>query len=254
MRIYSGADSSSTPRGWRSPTATQPVFASFYNTAFAGANLANSAAAAQIVGAPVLTTGTVGSALPYLTTQGGSNYLATGLPETPAGTILAIARMRTPTTGAVTDGVIVGNYNFAQTGNTMMIFTADSAPAGAIRGRIPKSTPAGFNVSPPVIADMKNWGLYALRWNCSQTGGASTATLQSVTQGSSGTQTGTGVATGIGTVPLYIGTNVMSSATSQHGLVDHAHTSIFDYALTDDELADTARLLGNYTARYGVTI
>lgn len=250
VRLVSGnVDLSDNPRGWIAPTSRQPRFATFYNTRFAGSNLATGGLRAQVVGAPVLTAGIAGSELPYLTTTGGSNYLMTSVPETPAGTIIAVARMPTPTTGNATDGVIVGNFNAAATGNTMLLFTADTAAAGALRGRIPKTSPAGFNVSPPVKSGMSSWLLCALRWNC--TTGSSVGTVQCLTLGTSAVQSGVGINASIGTVPLWIGCQPNAGATVQAGKVDHAFTGLWDYSLTDAEVSSVQSLLQSWGTKYG---
>lgn len=251
VRLISGnVDLSSNPRGWLAPTSRQPVFASFYNSGFAGDNLVSGGTRAQIVGAPTLTAGIAGQELPYLTTAGGVNYLATSVPETASGTIIAVARMPTPTTGNATDGVIVGDYNDTGTGNTMMIFTARTAPAGALRGRVPFSSAAGWNVAPPLTGNMSSWLLCALRWNC-VSGGAGSATLQCLTLGSSAVSTGTGVNASLGTVPLSIGSQISSKTTSQAGTVQHAFTGIWNYALSDAELGAVQSLLQSWGAKYG---
>ncbi|MBF0860482.1 hypothetical protein HKD24_15025, partial [Gluconobacter sp. LMG 31484] len=207
VRLISGnVDLSGNPRGWLAPTGKQPVFASFYNTGFAGDNLVSGGTRAQVVGAPKLTAGVVGAELPYMTTAGALNYLATSIQETASGTIIAIARMPTPTTGDPTDGVIVGNYDFySPNGNTMLLFTAaGAATQGALRGRVPYATPAGWNVTPPLTSNMTGWLLCALRWNC-VSGGTGSATVQCLTLGTSAVSSGTGINAGMGTVPLWIG-------------------------------------------------
>lgn len=251
VRLVSGnVDLSDNPRGWIAPTSRQPRFATFYNTRFAGSNLATGGLRAQVVGAPVLTAGIAGSELPYLTTMGGSNYLMTSVPETPAGTIIAVARMPTPPTGNINDGVIVGNFD---AGNTMLIYTAASAPEGALRGRIPQFSPEGFNVSAPIKDQMNDWLLCTLSWNC--TDSVSTGIVQCITLNTKSTQSGSGLNVKLGTSYLSIGSQIYSTTSkNQSGIVDHAFTGIWDYQLAEHEMESVEGVIRKWGMRYGKRI
>ncbi|GBR54253.1 hypothetical protein AA106555_1610 [Neokomagataea thailandica NBRC 106555] len=232
------------------PTSKQPQFATFYNTKFAGSNLASGGLRAQVVGAPVLTAGIEGKELPYLTTTGGTHYLMTSVPETPSGTIITVARMMVPPTGNVNDGVVVGNYD---AGNTMLLYTAATAPEGAVRGRMPQLSPAGFNAVPPLKSQMRDWLLCALRWSCTEN--VSSGTVQCITLNAKSSQTGAGLNAKLGTSYLSIGSQSYSVNTkNQSGVIDHAFTGIWDYQLNEDEMGDVVGIIKNWGLKYGQKI
>lgn len=255
--VLGNTDASGAGRGWIAPTATQPRFASFFLGGSAGTNMAHSGIDAMSVGTPALHPGEQGKQLPYLATKGGVDYLRTGVTEPKEGTFFSIARMPDPPRNEGndnSDGVLMGAYGGIDggKGNMMMILTASSAPSGAFRARMPEKQPSGWNVAPPVIADMKSWGLYAFRYRI----------IGSGLEGMARTYTCNATASRIG-VPadavapssIEIGSQPNADTTmSQRGIVHHAAAMIWDVALSDAEMEAVASLLRRWCARYGVTV
>lgn len=249
--VLGNTDASGTGRGWIAPTTVQPKFASFFNGRSAGANMAFNGTDAIEVGTAALTGGVVGQSLPCVTLQGGVNFLRTDVAVPREGTFFCVARAVTsPATGAdrSRDCALMGAW--AASPFTMYL-TAGPLPAGCLRTVMPEAQPTGWNTSPPLLADMTRWALYAFRYQ--RVGTDLVGSARAYTQNNVTSRVAKAGADPVAT-PIDIGSQPSTSDGTLHGTSQQAAAMIWDVALSDAEMEAVAGLLRRWCARYGVSV
>lgn len=231
------------------PTAQQPAYAARFGETQPTDNLALGGAPALVFGAPAVTAGAPGI-LPSIALNAGNTppqYIDTGVQDTPSITILAIARA---TTAAALGNTccITSNFNSDETGTLQFILNGSGVIgvfSTATTGL--SNQQAGISLTQ---AQTTAWGLYTLR--ISTTTAGSTLDIRALTAGQSATVSAT---------PRYVPTTgaktLQIGYTPAHffsGAINIAEPLIFQYALTDDELAGAVQIVRARAEQFGVTV
>ena len=187
----------------------------------------------MVIGTPTIGTG-------YDTFVAGSSEIDTGILPTAAMTFLVAAQIPTWTGTSPYDAVLIGNYK--TTGYGISMFVGANLHC-FVYGNITNLTEPTSGPGVPT-----SWFLAALRFTA---GG--TVTVENLTAGVTGTGTAGGFANAgnntlrIGSEPAAdVGTETPTSPNQM------AFSAIWDYALTDSELAAATKTVRGYLSRYGI--
>lgn len=231
------------------PTSQQPAYAARFGDTLPADNLALGGSPALVFGAPAVTVGAPGI-LPSIALNAGNTpaqYIDTGVQDTTSITVLAIAK--SANTAALGNScVIASNFNSDETG-TLQFYLNNSGVIGVF-----STATTGLNNQQAGIsltqAQTTAWGLYALR--ISTTAAGSTLDIRALTAGQSAT-----VSAAPRYVPVTGAKTLQIGYTPAHffnGAINVAEPIIFQYALTDDELAGVAQIIRARAEQFGVTV
>lgn len=235
-----GADFSANAVGFIPPVAADLAGWFFPNGSLAQAkrNLAPGGADAAVTGAPVIGTA-------YTRFKGRTNYLDTGLAETPAITLLAVARAVIPASGSA-QALIVSNYG-SGTGVSLTKpqLTAPSSVSGTENVYAGFSAPTGLATASAVVSNGTAWAFTA--------GVVTPGTgLQFIdkTRGLLGSLS-TATARSLGTSSLLIGSGYDISWTGES---DIAFAAIYTRALEAAEIDTVYQFVKTYLAKRSITV
>ncbi|MBF0851075.1 hypothetical protein HKD27_09100 [Gluconobacter sp. R75690] len=248
LRITTPASFAGNNIGWRAPTSQQPEFAAFFNASISNL-VPGSIQPTTIPGlaAPQLTDGMAGSQLPYVTTQGGSYGIDTGLSQTPDFTIILLANVPNPATTSE-QSVLVSSYGRGSD-SSMQLCTWTS---GVFHAYCTSSNTGD------VIANLQDsgaWGSWRLlSMTVSTSGTTQTITISDLTGGNTATDSVTKSAnTTDSGVTYWIGNDPTCSTTQNAGAVKMAFLGIWDSVLSSDDQNAVRALLQKYATQYGQT-